>query len=123
MTLEDVPELEVDLPDLLRMVARMAAVPRLGDEWTDLALAVTNAAEDAEMMSGLVADGEVYSVRWEQQWAPCGCKDDRHRFSRDGWFGRAGWLDDRDEAEKRKGRVRGHLVTRLVAYTSMEMVK
>jgi hypothetical protein len=123
MNTEETPELEAELSDLLRMVTRMGEAPRLGKEWRELALAITNAAGDVEKMSGLVLDGEVYNVRVEQHWAPCGCRDGKHRFSRDGWFGRAGWLDDREEAEKRKDRVRGHIVTRLVAATSLEVVQ
>ena len=123
MTIEDTPELHADLPDLIRMIARMPTVPRLGSIWRELALAISDAGEDIDRMAGLVAEGEVYNVRWEQQWAPCACKDGKHRFTRDGWFGRLGWMETRADAEKRRDRVRGHLLTRLIATTSMEVVQ
>ena len=118
----DSPELHADLSDVLRMVASLDVMTRLGQEWRRRALALSDAAPDVERMDGLVIEGEVYALdRVRQEWAPCGCKDGQHEFSTDApWFKRGYWTE-KAAAMKTAETLRGHVVTHLVATTPMEI--
>jgi hypothetical protein len=121
---EEAPELQADLPDILRLVETLGTARRMGRLWRKAALALADAAQDLERMNGLVVEGEVYTAHWRHSWAACGCRDGKHTWTRDNaWFGRAGWQETRADAQAQADRVRGHLVTQLTAYTPMEVVQ
>jgi hypothetical protein len=134
MTAEPTPDLHADLPDVLRLVANLATVPRLGREFRSTALALADAGADVERMDGLVIEGEAYDVQWRHEWALCHCGDGKHEFRKDWPRGRGQWRRTRREADAEVTRARQqrvswetnkpepHLVTQLVATTGTEVV-
>jgi hypothetical protein len=134
MTAEPSPDLHADLPDVLRMVASLDTVPRLGREFRRTAQALANIAPDVEHMNGLVIEGEAYAVRWYREHAICHCGDDRHEYRKDWPRGRGHWHLRKDDAEAELRRAEQqrasweshrpepHLVWHLVAETTTEAV-
>ena len=120
---DETPELQADLSDVLRLITELATVATMGRRGRQILFALANAAHDVERFEGLVVEGEVYGVRWHQEWAPCGCRNGDHTFSRDGWFGRSYWTTDKTWAAAKANRLKGHLVTRLLASTTTEVVQ
>lgn len=111
------------LEDLLRDVSLIGLTRRMGRDFRRLSLRIADTSEHLANMSGLVVDGEVYTASWSQEYAPCGCKDGKHEFSTDApWFKRGYWTD-RANAQKTATKLRGHVVTHLVANTTMEVVR
>lgn len=131
---EETPPLQADLPDVLRMVARIATVPRLGRDFRRIALALANAGHDLDRMDGLVIDGETYSATYRKEFAVCRCGDGKHEARRDAPPGRAAWQTTRREADASLataidrwqwagGRTpKPHRVFHIVATTSTEAV-
>jgi len=86
-----------------------------------------------EHATGLVVDGCAYNVRVIQEWASCGCQDGLHAFTKDNpFYGRSYWHQTLRDAETHRdermqhwpaGRVAPHIVTQLVATSSVEEVK
>lgn len=96
------------------------SLPNLADV---LDLAVVGGTP-VEHVTGLVVDGEAYTVHVRQEWAACGCRDGLHSFGKDDpWFARGHWHERRADAAELAGKVRGHVVTHLVATSSVEEVK
>lgn len=97
-----------------------AALPNLADV-LDLA---TVGGVAVEHVTGLVVDGCAYNVRVIQEWAACGCRDGLHSFGKDDpWFARGHWHERRADATDLAAKVRGHVVTHLVATSSVEEVR
>lgn len=111
------------LEDLLRDVSLIGLTKRMGRDFRRLSLRIADTSEHLADMSGLVVDGEVYTASWRQEYAACGCKKGDHPFTRDNpWFARSHWQETRADAQAMATKVHGHLVTRLVAVTPMEVV-
>lgn len=133
--IEETPELHADLPDLLRMVAKLATVKRLGRDFRRLALALADAGADVERMEGLVIEGEAYAATWRQEYAVCRCGDGKHEERRDAPPGRAAWQRTRREADASlatavarwkwgaRSNPEPHLVHHLVSTTTTEKVQ
>jgi hypothetical protein len=131
---DETPDLHADLPDVLNLVAKLGAAPRLGRDFRRAALTLANAAEDVEHMNGLVIEGEAYNVRWYHEWAVCHCGDVRHEYRKDWPRGRGHWHLRKDDAETELRRAQQqrasweshrpepHLVWHLVAETTTEAV-
>lgn len=122
---EDTPPLQADLSDVLRLVAELATTPAMGRRGRQILFALSNAGHDIEKFDGLVIEGETYTASWRKEYAPCGCRDGVHRFTRDSYFGRSYWTETRVDAEQivRRWGTGGHLVTHLVATTGIEVVR
>lgn len=111
------------LEDVLADVSRIGLVKRMGRDFRRLALRLADNSEHLATMSGLVVEGEVYTASWRQEYAACGCKKGDHPFTRDNpWFARSHWQETRADAQAMATKVHGHLVTRLVAVTPVEVV-
>lgn len=121
MSAEESPEQGPTLEDVFAMVGNLGMLTRMGRMWRKTALALADV--DLNQVGGLVIDGDVVPARWVKEYAACACKNGLHRFTRDGWFGRSGWTDVLSEAEARKDKVRGHIVTQTVITTNMEVVQ
>jgi hypothetical protein len=129
------PDLQADLPDVLRMVAELGTVRPMGLVGRRILLALANAALDVEKFEGLVIDGEVYAMRWRKEWACCKCGDGKHEWRRDAPQARSHWNFTRTDAESEvrqasqqrmswnPGSPEPHLVSHIVATTSTEEVK
>lgn len=124
-----------DLSDVLGMVAVLGTAVRLGGEFRRTAQALADAAPDLEHMDGLVHDGEVYNATVRQMWGACRCADDLHDRSPSEQLNIDFWRPTKRDAEERVARMverRGrwekdgpvpHLVSHLVARTSVEVVR
>lgn len=120
---EETPELHPDLSDVLRILNELATVATMGRRGRQILFELAHAGDHIEKLEGLVIRGEAHGVRWHQEWAPCGCRDGLHRFSRDGWFGRSYWSSDKTWVLQKTARLKGHPVTRLLASTTTEVVQ
>lgn len=86
-----------------------------------------------ETITGLVVQGEAYTVHVRQEWSSCGCQDGLHTFSKDNpFYGRSYWHQAKRDAEAHRDerlqhwpadRMAPHVVTHLVATSSVEEVK
>lgn len=111
------------LADLIDQIDRLRGVPPMGRIGRKVLLKLAEIADDLPTMTGLVLLGETHRITKVIDYAPCGCRDGRHTFSRDGsaWFGRGHWTT-LDEAEKRAEKNQTHVVRRTVAYTDTKVV-
>jgi hypothetical protein len=121
---QEMPELEADLSDVLRLVETLGTSKRMGRDWRKAALDLSDAAADLDTMQGIVVRGAVHVMHWRLSWAACGCRDGHHTWTRDNaWFGRSHWHDNEADARAQADKVRGHLITQITAYTPMEVVQ
>jgi hypothetical protein len=130
--IDEMPDLQADLPDVLRLVAELATVPAMGRRGRQILLQLHAAGSDVGRMDGLVIEGETYAVTWRKEHAVCRCGDREHAARKDWPRGRGAWRWTLREASAELQRARQqrlhsalmpvpHLVSQLVAVTPAEV--
>jgi hypothetical protein len=119
------PQQPATLDDVMRLLQELrAGGPAMGRNGRKILLKLWDAAEDIDTMTGLVVKGEVHRVTIAKDHAPCGCRDGKHTFSRDGsaWFGR-GHFTTEEESRKKAARNQSHVVRRTTGYAELEVIE
>lgn len=133
--IEPTPELQPDLPDILRILSELATVPTMGRRGRQILFELAHAGDHVEKLEGLVIEGEVYNARWHAEYAVCKCGNDKHEWRRDAPHARGHWHFRRTDADtelkrakqqwsswESKSKPEPHLVKQIVASTGAERV-